>query len=216
MISFCEQVKEEISNILTSGTEHKKYIANKKENDYKEDLIRRFILQSHISDPKKEYHFEYVLDTKNEMLQVKKELLYFNIEAKEIIKNNKYLLYLKDAENISLLLSIIGASQAVLTFENERVVKDVRKGINRRVNFETANLMKSVSCGIKQIEEIKLLYEKYDKKALDEELVTICDARINNQEASLTELASIIGKGMTKSKINHKFIKIRKMIREDI
>ena len=64
---------------------------------------------------------------------------------------------LKEAEQISFLLSLLGASKALLKFEQIRVEKNVKNSINRTINCETANLSKTIQASVKQIEAITKL-----------------------------------------------------------
>ena len=52
---------------------------------------------------------------------------------------------------------MIGGYQALLKFEDVRIVRDMRNSVNRLVNCETANLNKTVSAAMKQVESIKLI-----------------------------------------------------------
>ena len=55
---------------------------------------------------------------------------------------------------------MIGGYQALLKFEDVRIVRDMRNSVNRLVNCETANLNKTVSAAMKQVESIQLIDEE--------------------------------------------------------
>ena len=80
------------------------------------------------------------------------------------IWNVKSIAYLKEAEKISDFLSLIGGYQALLKFEDVRIVRDMRNSVNRLVNCETANLNKTVSAAMKQVESIQLIDEEIGRK----------------------------------------------------
>ena len=76
------------------------------------------------------------------------------INTKKMIIENKKSLYIKEGEEISKFLALIGASKAVMTFEDIRIKKEMRGKVNRIVNCETANLNKTINASIEQIEAI--------------------------------------------------------------
>ena len=131
-----------------------------------EQLSRMYIRESFlksgfVNDPNKEYHLEIVFDKKQKAEEIIKLLYDFNINVKSIKRNNKYMIYIKDGEEISKFLALIGANNAVLKFEEIRVIKDTRNNINRLVNCETANLNKTINASVSQIINIKYLKRIY-------------------------------------------------------
>ena len=98
------------------------------------------------------------------------------------------MLYLKDGEEISSFLALIGANKAVIKFEEIRVIKETRNNINRLVNCETANLNKTINAAVKQIEDIKKL--KKDKKfeTLPDNLKEVAELRLSNPDSTYEEL----------------------------
>src|SRR5699024_288285 len=82
---------------------------------------------------------------------------YFDLNAREIKRRNGFVVYLKEAEKITEFLSIIGAHNALFKFEDVRIVRDMRNSVNRLVNCETANMNKTISASVKQVENIKYI-----------------------------------------------------------
>src|SRR5690625_6306730 len=89
---------------------------------------------------------------------------YFDLNAREIKRRNGFVVYLKEAEKITEFLSIIGAHNALFKFEDVRIVRDMRNSVNRLVNCETANMNKTISASVKQVENIKYIKEQ-DRKS---------------------------------------------------
>ena len=108
------------------------------------------------------YHLEILLKNKDIAQYTKNILKQTGIESKILEKNNT--LYIKEGEEIAKFLAYIGAQKAVLKFEEIRVMRDFRNNINRIVNCETANLNKTVSAAVVQIEAINFLkkMKKFD------------------------------------------------------
>src|ERR1700716_3509093 len=65
--------------------------------------------------------------------------------------------YLKGAEPISAVLGLMGANRAVMRFENDRILRDMRSQANRRANGETANMDKRLRAALQQREAIRRL-----------------------------------------------------------
>lgn len=184
-----------------------------------EDEIKAFIRGSFlgagsISNPEKSYHMEMLVERKEHGEYIKKLLNSLGFNAKIAKRKQKFIVYLKEAEQISDFLAVIGAHQALLRFENIRVVKDLRNNVNRIVNCETANLTKTVNASTEQIKNIEYLIEKDEFKNLDYDLKEVAQARIHNRNASLSELEELLDNKYTKSKINYKLKKINKTAME--
>lgn len=128
----------------------------------KEELLKAiirgaFLGAGSINNPEKKYHLEIILSTKSNAEKIINILKSFTIGAKGLERKNGYSIYIKDGEEISKLLALIGANSSVLKFEQIRVLRDMKNNVNRKVNCETANLNKTVNAAVKQIEAIKKL-----------------------------------------------------------
>ena len=124
------------------------------------------------------------------------------------------MLYLKDGEEISNFLALVGANNSVLRFEEVRVIKETRNEINRLVNCETANLNKTINASIKQIEDIKLIQKLNKFKSLPEGLQEIAIIRMENPDMPLAELGKLLSKPLGKSGVNHRLKKISAIAEE--
>lgn len=86
----------------------------------------------------------------------------------------------------------MGANSSVLKYEDIRVFKETKNNINRKVNCETANLKKTVSASVTQIQAIEKLKEEKRFKSLPENLKEIAELRIENPDATLIELGKML------------------------
>ncbi|KXO16756.1 DNA-binding protein WhiA [Peptoniphilus sp. GNH] len=180
--------------------------------DCKKAYIRgSFLGAGSISNPEKSYHMEFVM--KNELHAHGLELLLkdFGLRPGITERNDSYVLYLKEAEQISDLLALIDATKSVLDFENIRVLKDMRNHVNRLVNCETANLNKTVKASVRQREDILLIDKILGLKKLPQELFEVCELRLENMEASLKDLGSMLDPPLGRSGVNHRFKKIEEI-----
>lgn len=157
-----------------------------------------------ITNPENVYHLEVVFEEKKYAEQIKELLFEKGIIAKIIKRENKYVLYIVDGENISNFLALIGANKSVLKFEDTRVIKEVRNRVNRMVNYETANLNKTIKSAVKQIECIKLIKAKKKFKDLNEKEQQLAELRLKHPNASLSELANMVNPPISKSGLNHR------------
>ena len=174
-----------------------------------------FIKSGSMNDPNKKYHLEIMFKTKRKAEEMQILLNNFNINAKIIKREKDYMLYLKDGEEISEFLALIGANSSVIKFEEIRVIKETRNDINRLVNCETANLNKTINAAVKQIEDIKLIKKKKKFSSLPENLQEIANLRVENPDVSLVELGKLLKEPIGKSGVNHRLKKISE-IAEDL
>ena len=124
------------------------------------------------------------------------------------------MLYLKDGEEISSFLALMGANKSVIKFEEIRVMKETRNNINRLVNCETANLNKIIDASIKQVNAIKKLKKEKKFESLPENLKELANLRIENPEASYQELGAMLKEPIGKSGVSHRLEKIIKIAEE--
>ncbi|EAG1708299.1 DNA-binding protein WhiA [Listeria monocytogenes] len=105
----------------------------------------------------------------------------FDLNARTLERKNGFITYLKEAEKITEFLSIIGATSALLHFEDVRIMRDMRNSVNRLVNCETANLNKTINAAVRQIDNIKYIQSTVGLEALPERLREIA-ARLRSGE----------------------------------
>lgn len=168
-----------------------------------------FLASGSISDPEKFYHLEIVCTSQEKAEQMRQIINSFPVEAK-IVKRKKYhVVYIKEGEQIGEMLRIMEASMAVMNLENIRIVKEMRNSINRQVNCETANIHKTVSAAIEQINDIKYIREYVGFDNLPENLREIALARLEKPEATLKELGDSLTPPVGKSGVNHRLRKLK-------
>lgn len=133
----------------------------------------------------------------------------FELNAKTIERKKGFVTYLKEAEKISDFLSLIGSHQAMMRFEDVRILRDMRNSVNRIVNCETANLNKTIGASVRQVENIKYIDRTIGIDQLPERLQEIARLRVAYKEVSLKELGEKLSSGtVSKSGVNHRLRKI--------
>lgn len=210
--------KSQILNDL-SLSQNENYLSIPKSYIYDDDDLSRsylrglFLAAGSINDPKKSrYHLEFLVDKEDYAEFVCKLLNHFYLNAKYIRRDNKYMIYLKEAEKIGDFLRLIKASNAVLYYEDIRIYRDHKNMTNRLNNCEQANVDKMIMAATQQLHEIELLEEADVFELLDEKVREVAKYRKKYPEASLLELSEIIsietGLPITKSGLHHRFKKI--------
>lgn len=184
----------------------------KKPEDKRAFLRGAFIEAGTVSDPEKEYHFEISAPDEAAADIVKGVMESFDIYPKSFKRRDDHIIvYVKGHEEISLILNIISAHVAMMNFENVRIERELKGAVNRRLNCDTANINKSVSASMKQIEDIELIRDTIGLDELDDGLKDICQVRLSNPDATISEIAEMLTPKVGKSGANHRFRKISKM-----
>ena len=163
-----------------------------------------FLGSGSVNNPENKYHLEVVLSNNKNASSIKKMLEKMQIDFKALERKNGYSLYMKDGEEISKFLAFIGANNSVLKFEEIRVLREMKNNVNRKVNCETANLNKTINAAVKQIEAIKKLKESGKLQSLNSNLKEIASLRVENPDATLTELGQMLQNPIGKSGVNHR------------
>lgn len=163
-----------------------------------------------ISRPSSDYHLEMVTGNEDFAHSIIKVMHSFSLKAKLTDRKNDFIVYLKDGESITKFLSVIGAHNSMMDFENVRIVKEMRNNVNRVVNCETANLNKVVKAAVRQINCIKYIEQHLGLNQLPQALQDTARLRLEYPDASLNELVEYSG-GIGKSGINHRLKKLQEI-----
>ncbi|MBQ6324177.1 MAG: DNA-binding protein WhiA [Bacilli bacterium] len=175
-----------------------------------------FLSSGSINDPKKSrYHMELLIESPEESVFIQKLLNLYDLNAKILNREKGYMIYIKEAEKISDFLRILGASKAVMYFENVRIYRDQKNKTNRLNNCEQANIDKVIETANNQLKQIKTIEDNDGLTLIDDKTKEALEYRKKYPEASLKELAEIISletnKKITKSGLNHRMRKIKEL-----
>ncbi|MCI5538186.1 MAG: DNA-binding protein WhiA [Oscillospiraceae bacterium] len=173
-----------------------------------------FLVCGIVTDPSKEYHLEFDVSIRSKCTQLKQAFKRFPVTPKTAQRNGGYILYFKDSEQIADILALCGASTSMMALIGEKILKDVRNQVNRKVNCENANLQKVCNAASNQISAIRKIYKLKGKEYLPEHLRQIADLRIENPEMTLNELGKSLPEPLTRSGVNHRLKKIEQIANE--
>ena len=193
----------------------KNYITDDEET--KRSFLRGvFLMTGSVNDPKKSrYHLEFLVDSSQYANYIKELLNNYYLNSKVLKRENKYMIYIKEAEKIGDFLRVINAYNAVMYYEDIRIYRDHKNMTNRLNNCEQANVDKIIETSNQQVKDIELIIEKVGLELLDEKEQIVAEYRLKYKDASLLELSQIISietsKPITKSGLYHRFKKIKEL-----
>ena len=167
-----------------------------------------FLAAGSMSDPNKAYHFEIVCTTVNMAEQLRRMMCSFSMDAKIVARKKMYVVYLKEGAQLVDMLNIMEAHVSLMELENVRILKEMRNAVNRKVNCETANINKTVSAAVKQVEDIRYIQQTIGLDKLSDGLKEMAILRLEPPDATLKELGEISDPPVGKSGVNHRLRKI--------
>lgn len=174
-----------------------------------------FMASGSISDPNKSYHFEIVARTLLQAQLLTELMNSFEADAKVVERKNHYVAYVKEGSQIVDMLNVMEAYVSLMNLENVRILKEMRNTVNRKVNCETANINKTVSAAVKQIEDIRKIQSRMGFDELSESLREMAELRLQYPDATLKELGEYLDPPVGKSGVNHRLRKLS-AIAEDL
>ena len=172
-----------------------------------------FLASGYVLNPKDSYHLEFVVSSQDSVESIKKMLTNLGLNCSVTTRKKHKIAYIKDGDNISELLILLGANVGVLKFEEQRVEKEMNNNMNRVINCETGNLNKTINASKKQIEDIEFLKQHNMLELLPAKLQDICNIRLENPEYTLIDISNVLG--ISKSGVNNRFKKIHKIVQEE-
>lgn len=173
-----------------------------------------FLACGTITEPTKNYHLELVVSHKNLCNDLIKLIEEMNLSLKYVLRKGNHVAYFKDSESVEDILGHMGAINSSLKVMEIKIYKDVRNKVNRRTNFENANLSKTVDAAVLQIRAIETIERIKGITYLGEELKELAELRAENPELSLRELGEMLSSPLSRSGVNHRLKKIIKISKE--
>ena len=190
------------------------------EDVYQDEQCRRaflrgaFISGGTVASPEKNYRCE--LFTSNEaMALLAAELLEkFGIRASTVKRKGYFVTYVKDFGSVGDFLNVIGAHKCMMELMMTQIEKDVRNNVNRRANFRTANIDKSIKTAVKQCGAITKLRQSPAWALLSEETRAIALLRMDNPDKSLGQIGEMMSPPVSKSAVSRRMKKLIEMAEE--
>ncbi len=177
-----------------------------------------FLACGTVTSPDKDYHFEFAVPYLNICRDLMKLLEEYDFKPKMVTRKGVRVIYFKDSESIEDILTFMGAANSSLEMMGVKMYKDMRNNINRKTNFETANITRTVDAAMQQIEAIRKIERCRGLNSLPEQLRKIAIIRRDNPEMSLREIGEVIDDPISRSGVNHRLrriVEIAAEIQED-
>lgn len=178
-------------------------------------LMDTFLCVGSVSDPGKEYHLEFNCRSLAHAKQILALLYMLGKSAGYTERKSRFVVYLKDSQDIIDLLGLMGAHISMMDMENQRIRKDVVNTVNRRVNCDTANARRTVGAAQQQIRDIRFLEDLGLLKVLPERLREIAELRMEHPELALGELGQMLHPPVSKSGVNHRLRKLSEIAEKE-
>ena len=193
--------------------------ANIDDEEQQRAFIRgAFLACGSVTDPEKGYHLEFAVSYRNlcmDICRIIREIQDCDVVAKPLSRGGSYIAYVKDSEQITDLLTYMGAVNAAMNVMGAKALKQVRNTANRRANSEIANLQKTASASARQIRAIKKLRKNGKYNLLPDELKKLAQMRYDYPELSLRDLGERLDPPISRSGVNHRLEKIISIAEED-
>lgn len=211
------EINEKCDEILKDVDDSIRHIKEYSDEEKASFLKGVFLCSGSINDPSKsKYHLEILVSHESDSVLVNDLLNQLNFSSKILKREKGYMIYIKQAEEISDFIKLIGAINALFFFEDIRIYRDHKNMVNRLNNCEQANVEKSMKTCSEQIDNINYLKDHDMLSLLDEKCNTVIEYRLKYPETTMNELAEIISLEtqykITKSGINHHFRKIKELV----
>ncbi len=200
-------------DLKSSLTLHVNFGMLEDEADCMAYLRGAFLAGGSVTDPTKRYHLEMTTSHYKVSRETCALLMECGFSPKELTRSGNNILYFKQSNYIEDFLTAIGAQVSAMAIMEAKVEKDLRNGVNRRVNCETANLTKVVDASMGQSAAIRALRDAGELEKLPGKLRETAMLRLENPEATLQELAEMLDPPITKSAINHRMRKLQELAR---
>lgn len=164
-----------------------------------------------ITDPKIEYHLEFDVAFRTKSRDLIDMFEDFPVTPKQSDRNGVNIIYFKDSSQIEDILTVMDAQMSVMELIGEKILKDVRNNVNRKVNCDSANLRKTALAAATQTEAIEKLKSQGKFDDLPADIKELAQLRIDNPEMTLAELGASLSKPLSRSGVNHKLKKLTDM-----
>ena len=173
-----------------------------------------FLAGGSVTEPSKRYHLELATSHAQASRELMVLLTEMGCRPRRTVRGGSQVVYFKSSGQIEDLLTRMGAPAQAMELGNTRAEKELRNGVNRRVNCEAANLDKAVDAAQEQLRAIRRLYEQGRVEGLPAALKETIVLRETYPERTLTQLAEEFEPPVTKSCLNHRLRKLVELSRK--
>ena len=170
-----------------------------------------FLSCGSVNDPHKNYHLEFCVPYKNlcnDLCTLMGEVAECDLTPRTTVRNGTHIVYLKDSEQITDLLTYMGAPNSAMDIMSAKAYKQMRNITNRRINSELANISRIAEAGAKILSAIDVIEADRGLSALPENLREVAELKRDNPELSLSALGNLLNPPISRSGVNHRLNKL--------
>lgn len=173
-----------------------------------------FIVCGTVTEPSRDYHMEFLAGSERRCDILTDTLARMGVHGHKLKRGDRWLFYIKGADDIIKLMKTMGASYSVQHIEQTRNMRDFRNNANRLVNCDQANIDRTLSASAQQCAAIRKLIEVRGFEGIPPELREIAGLRLENPEMSLRELSESLSEPISRSGVNHRLKKLMELAEE--
>lgn len=192
--------------------------ANIEDENYISAFLRGVFLScGSVNDPQKNYHLEFCVPYKNlcsDLCTIMGEITECTITPRTTVRNGAHIVYIKDSEQITDLLTYMGAPNSAMDIMNAKAYKQMRNITNRRINSELANISRTAEAGARILNAIDIIEADRGLSALPDNLRVVAELKRDNPELSLSSLGNLLDPPISRSGVNHRLNKLIELSEE--
>ena len=176
-----------------------------------------FLSCGSVNDPQKNYHLEFCVPYKNlcaDLCKLMGEITECTLSPRTTVRNGSHIVYLKDSEQITDLLTYMGAPSSAMDIMNAKAYKQMRNITNRRINSELANISRTAQAGAKILNAIDIIEADRGIASLPDNLREVAELKRDNPELSLSALGNLLCPPISRSGVNHRLNKLIELSEE--
>lgn len=170
-----------------------------------------FLACGWISQPEKAYHFEFAAPDEEQAKTLQELIARWDVQARISARKSQQIVYVKRSEDVETLLGVLGASSALLTFENVRIMKSLRNDLNRQMICDDFNTDKTVRAAAQQLDDIAVIEKYLGLGKLPASLRQVAEARVNSPDATLSQLGELMEPPAAKSAVNKRIRRLNEL-----
>lgn len=167
-----------------------------------------FVRAGYFQDPQKNYHLEIPLETGMLAGSFRRVVPILRVPFKFCDREGVEIAYLKSKSGLRRFISSLELFDRLLQFDDLLATRDLLGQVNRQVNFETANINKSVEASEKLTGQIRQILEYPDQEIWSDALRDLGLKRIQFPLDSLEKLGRRCIPPLSKSAVNHRLRRI--------
>lgn len=175
-----------------------------------------FLLGGFINEPSKPSHLEIAFKEEYAYELCMAAFETCGIFVKGTIRNGKFLLYLKDSDQITAFLTKCSLVREALEFENEICIKQCKINSNRVTNCDGANIDKTVKASARQVKMLRSIKESSLYCDLSDNLREALNIRLEHPEMPLSELSSQFDPVISRSGLHHRLKKLEEIYKDNL